>query len=72
MDHALDIRNLVESQEDLVLFIRKFLGKEKYWLFKRQRARLLSLERDPVGCYRDKDREGTELLDWKPTDSVDK
>ena len=35
MDHALDIRTMVESHEDLVLFIRKFIGKEQLWLFKR-------------------------------------
>ena len=57
-----------------MLFIRRFLGKEKYWLFKRQRARLLSLDRDPIGCCHTRDtvREGAELLDWKPTDFVDK
>lgn len=71
MDEALDIRNLVESHEDLILFLNKFMGKQRYWLFKRQRKRLISLKHDPIS-YTDRNLDGVELLDWQPRDSIDK
>ena len=53
------------------MFIRYIMGTERYWLFKRQKRRLLSLDHDPLR-YRDKNREIVSLLGWKPSDYLDK
>ena len=42
IDDALDIKRLVESQEDLIHFMKHFMGWKQYWLFKRQRDRFIT------------------------------
>jgi hypothetical protein len=43
---GLDVRNLVQSQEDLIYLMKKILGKRQMWLFANQKRRYLSLNHD--------------------------
>ena len=52
IDQALDVRAIVESQEDLIYFMQQFMGKRQMWLFRHERQRFLSLDRSlPLDWY---------------------
>ena len=47
-DLALDIRNIVKSQEDLCMLLRHLMTTEQRWLFKWQQKRVISIDRGPI------------------------
>ena len=45
VDRAFDVSNIVEQHEDIILLLKLIFDKKRLWLFKRQRARLVSQKR---------------------------
>lgn len=74
VEKALDIRKIVEDQEDLQLFLRQFMGWQRLWLFRHQKKRFLSLDQDLI-CEEDEHKLGRKesynLLDWTARDKID-
>jgi hypothetical protein len=70
LQRALDIRSLANSQDDLALLLRQFMDSRQLWLFRRQRQRCIALDGGSM-TKSDRDKNGVELLDWKPSDVRD-
>ena len=70
---AFDMRNMIDSQDDLQLLMRQFMTKQQLWLFKRSKKRVVSLNHPLVNeRVRGKDFDALELLGWDAPDEIDK
>ena len=70
---AFDMRNMIDSQDDLQLFMRQFMTSQQLWLFKRSKRRVVSLNHSLVTeRVRGKDFDALKLLGWEAPDEIDK
>ena len=53
------------------MLIKLLMGKRQYWLFKRQRQRLVSFDQEPIE-YSNGNYNALKLLGWKPDEYLDK
>jgi DNA polymerase III alpha subunit len=44
VERSLDVKKIIQSQDDLKILLKSLLDKQQMWLFKRQRTRLMSIK----------------------------
>ena len=71
VDVGLDVKNLIDCQEDLKFLMLALMGKQRYWLFKHQRKRFVTL-REPLGPKMFDKSDGSELLGMEIKDAFDR
>jgi hypothetical protein len=77
VERSLDVRQIIQTQDDLHLLLNCLMSKQQLWLFRRQKSRLLSSKTgDSQHRYRNEDtlskKKLIELLEYDFEGEIDK